>query len=229
MGYNLASGSYIESKLCLIEKSEYLWLLLKRGSFLAAGKKIYMSQSAVSQQLARLEEELGISLFNRESYRPQLTKEGRFYYRVVTRLHNDYKEVLAYMNQRMKDHITIGFNCMFDQEVFTTIIQSFQGSSDERVEFKYYDLGKYKEVFAGDMVDAIIRIGAAFQHDEKIIYRKVCDLEFCAGVSLNHPLANRNSIDAHELENEPIVSIGPEARGELYREFISSFYREGAS
>ena len=133
------------------------------------------------------------------------------------------------MNQRMKDHITIGFNCMFDQEVFTTIIQSFQGSSDERVEFKYYDLGKYKEVFAGDMVDAIIGIGAAFQHDEKIIYRKVCDLEFCAGVSLNHPLANRDSIDAHELENEPIVSIGPETREELYREFISSFYRDGAS
>ncbi len=156
---------------------------------MAAGKKIYMSQSAVSQQLARLEEELGM----------------------VTRLHNDYKEVLAYMNQRMKDHITIGFNCMFDQEVFTTIIQSFQGSSDERVEFKYYDLGKYKEVFAGDMVDAIIRIG------------------FCAGVSLNHPLANRDSIDAHELENEPIVSIGPETREELYREFISSFYRDGAS
>ena len=188
-----------------------------------------MSQSAVSQQLARLEEELGISLFNRESYRPQLTKEGRFYYREVTRLHNDYKEVLAYMNQRMKDHITIGFNCMFDQEVFTTIIQSFQGSSDECVEFKYYDLGKYKEAFAGDMVDAIIGIGAAFQHDEKIIYRKVCDLEFCAGVSLNHPLANRDSIDAHELENEPIVSIGPESREELYREFISSFYRDGAS
>ncbi|WP_074732827.1 LysR family transcriptional regulator [Sharpea azabuensis] len=35
-----------------------------------------MSQSAVSQQLARLEEELGISLFNRESSHPQLTKEG---------------------------------------------------------------------------------------------------------------------------------------------------------
>lgn len=93
---------------------------------MAAGKKIYMSQSAVSQQLARLEEELGISLFNRESYRPQLTKEGRFYYRVVTRLHNDYKEVLAYMNQRMKDHITIGFNCMFDQEDLRQLFNHFK-------------------------------------------------------------------------------------------------------
>ncbi|WP_423827200.1 LysR family transcriptional regulator, partial [Sharpea azabuensis] len=41
--------------------------VVEEGSFLAAGKKLYMSQSAVSQQLARLEKELGISLFNRES------------------------------------------------------------------------------------------------------------------------------------------------------------------
>lgn len=118
---------------------------------------------------------------------------------------------------------------MFDQEVFSTIIHSFQGGSDERVEFKYYDLGKYKEVFAAKMVDVIIGIGAAFQHDEKNIYRKIWDLDVCAGVSLNHSLANTDSVDVHELENEPIVAIDPEAGEELYSDFISLFYRDGLS
>lgn len=100
--------------------------VVEEGSFNAAGKKLFMSQSAVSQQITRLEQELGIVLFDRESYRPQLTKEGKFYYQEVKRLHNDYKEVLTYMNQRMKDHITIGFNCVFDKEVFTKLFGHFR-------------------------------------------------------------------------------------------------------
>lgn len=203
--------------------------VVEEGSFSAAGKKLFMSQSAVSQQITHLEKELGLVLFDRESYRPKLTKEGQFYYREVKRLHDDYRGVLDYMNQHIKDHITIGFNCMFDQEVFTTIVQSFKGCSNEHIEFKYLDLGQYKEVFENNIVDAVLGLGAVFQHDEQIIYRKICDLEVCVGVSLNHPLANQDIIDVHELENEPIVAIGPEAGKELYRDFISSFYRDGMS
>lgn len=79
------------------------------------------------------------------------------------------------------------------------------------------------------MVDAVIGLGAAFQRDEQIIYRKVCDLNVCAAVSLNHPLASRNTIDVHELEKEPIIAMSPEAGKELYREFISSFDHDGMS
>ena len=55
--------------------------VVEEGSFSAAGKKLFMSQSAVSQQMTHLEKELGLVLFDRESYRPKLTKECQFYYR----------------------------------------------------------------------------------------------------------------------------------------------------
>lgn len=56
------------------------------GSFSAAGKALFMSQSAVSQQINNLEEELGVQLFDRNHYRPKLTDAGQFYYQEVKRL-----------------------------------------------------------------------------------------------------------------------------------------------
>ncbi|MBB5393337.1 MULTISPECIES: LysR family transcriptional regulator [unclassified Herbaspirillum] len=46
------------------------------GSFLAAARKLARAQSAVSYAIATLEEQLGVALFDRSGYRPQLTGPG---------------------------------------------------------------------------------------------------------------------------------------------------------
>lgn len=46
------------------------------GSFLAAARKLARAQSAVSYAIASLEDQLGVQLFDRSGYRPQLTDPG---------------------------------------------------------------------------------------------------------------------------------------------------------
>ncbi|OWY30023.1 LysR family transcriptional regulator [Herbaspirillum robiniae] len=46
------------------------------GSFLAAARKLARAQSAVSYAIASLEDQLGVMLFDRSGYRPQLTDPG---------------------------------------------------------------------------------------------------------------------------------------------------------
>jgi DNA-binding transcriptional LysR family regulator len=48
-----------------------------RGSFSAAADTLYLSQSAVSQQVATLEREVGMPLLDRTSAGPKLTEAGR--------------------------------------------------------------------------------------------------------------------------------------------------------
>jgi molybdate transport repressor ModE-like protein len=48
-----------------------------RGSFSAAAEELYLSQSAVSQQVATLEKEVGMTLLERTSSGPKLTDAGR--------------------------------------------------------------------------------------------------------------------------------------------------------
>src|SRR3712207_2791508 len=49
----------------------------QRGSFSAAADALYLSQSAVSQQIATLEREVGMKLLDRTREGPKLTDAGR--------------------------------------------------------------------------------------------------------------------------------------------------------
>ena len=58
---------------------EYIKAILKYGSITAASKRLYISQSALSQHIIRLEKKLGISVFDRD-YKPiRLTQAGLIY------------------------------------------------------------------------------------------------------------------------------------------------------
>src|SRR5258705_11116449 len=49
----------------------------EQGSFSAAGRKLRRAQSVVSQTLANLEGQLGVTLFDRRTRSPTLTEDGR--------------------------------------------------------------------------------------------------------------------------------------------------------
>ena len=49
---------------------------LNAGSFIGAGEKIGLSHSAVSVQMRQLEDELGVTIFNRSTKPPQMTPLG---------------------------------------------------------------------------------------------------------------------------------------------------------
>ena len=49
----------------------------RHGSFTKAAEELYLAQSAISQQIRRLEQELGVEVFRRTSRSVELTAEGR--------------------------------------------------------------------------------------------------------------------------------------------------------
>ena len=59
-----------------IRRMKVLQEVVTRGSFSAAADSLHLSQSAVSQQIAVLEREVGISLLERTSNGPKLTAAG---------------------------------------------------------------------------------------------------------------------------------------------------------
>ncbi|MBY6067838.1 LysR family transcriptional regulator [Leisingera aquaemixtae] len=56
------------------------------GTFRQAAERLHKSQSAVSHAIRLLEEELELTLFSRDEYRPRLTAEGEVFYREATRV-----------------------------------------------------------------------------------------------------------------------------------------------
>ena len=58
---------------------EYIRAILKYCSITAASKKIYISQSALSQHIIRIEKKLGVEIFNRDFKPIKLTEAGIIY------------------------------------------------------------------------------------------------------------------------------------------------------
>jgi molybdate transport repressor ModE-like protein len=60
-----------------VKRLRILREVAQRGSFSAAADELYLSQSAVSQQIATLEREVGMKLLDRTREGPKLTEAGR--------------------------------------------------------------------------------------------------------------------------------------------------------
>ncbi len=70
------------------------------GSFSAAARQIGMKQSAVSQQIAALEQELGVVLLHRTTRAMMLTEQGEHYRRDMQRVLNAMQEAERRLTRR---------------------------------------------------------------------------------------------------------------------------------
>ena len=66
----------------------------EKQSFTAAADALYISQSALSQQIRQLEHQLGFQLFDRSTRQVTLTEAGRSFYRNAQQLQALYAHAL---------------------------------------------------------------------------------------------------------------------------------------
>ena len=74
--------------------------LVDTGQFKIAAERCNVSQSAFSQMISRLEQQLGVKLFDRDSRRVSLTPEGRLLVPIARTLAND----IQVMFDELRDH-----------------------------------------------------------------------------------------------------------------------------
>ncbi|WP_211442512.1 LysR family transcriptional regulator [Collimonas humicola] len=101
------------------------------GSFLAAARALGRAQSAVSYAVSTLENQLGVPLFDRGSYRPQLTAAG-------TELLRDARQVLgqvdamqaraAAYSQGQELEITLAFDVFFPTTALVALLADFRAA-----------------------------------------------------------------------------------------------------
>jgi DNA-binding transcriptional LysR family regulator len=81
----------------------------RHGSLTKAGEELYLSQSAISQQIRRLELELGFEVFRRTSRHVELTAEGRVILGCAQRvlaevdgLHDELEELTGLLRGKLR-------------------------------------------------------------------------------------------------------------------------------
>ena len=77
----------------LFRQIEYFQAIIETGNFYQAAEKCHVSQSAISQQIKKLEQELVVKLLDRHNRTFSLTPAGEHFYRKSLILVSDVEQI----------------------------------------------------------------------------------------------------------------------------------------
>jgi DNA-binding transcriptional LysR family regulator len=91
---------------------DYFMAVARNNSFVKASERLYVSQPAISRQIAALESELGVALFDRTKRTIRLTSAGELFYKFF----QDYKNGLSttkyhakIINEKIEGAFRVGY------------------------------------------------------------------------------------------------------------------------
>lgn len=108
---------------------EYIIAISEEKSLSRAAEKLDVTQPALSQQLKKLERELGTRLFVREKNQLQLTDAGKVYVNGARSILNIYAKAradIAGLNQSGKTQVTLVYNTALLPDFASVILPAFQ-------------------------------------------------------------------------------------------------------
>lgn len=202
----------------LLKQIEYFQAVVESGNFYLAGDKCHISQSAISQQIKKLEEELNVRLLDRHNRTFTLTKAGEHFYRKSLVLMSDAKQLILDTKRIANEKSTVfrigyykGYHgCELSEAVSkfselnpTVKISTAVGSHEEL----FYDMENNKV----DLVLNDQRRAFSDRYHNEILSESHIYVE----ISKRNPLSKLKTIEIDELKNLPcILVINDKARDE---------------
>ena len=104
-------------------------LVAETGSFSGAAKKLNRAQSAISYAITTLEQQLGVEVFDRSGYRPQLTVPGRVLLDdvrvILARTDSLHARALSF-STGLEPELTLSVEALFPVAVLAAALRDFR-------------------------------------------------------------------------------------------------------
>jgi len=193
------------------QQLEYFQMLAKIQHMTKAAEKLSISQPALSRSIARLEDELGVPLFERQGRSIHLNRYGELFEHRVERILNEYQLGLKELQQLVDPNhgeISLGFLHTLGTNIVPDLIRLFRTKHPD-IHFSLkqnYTHLQLKHLLSGDLDLCLM---AKMDVPKPIHWTELWRDELFAIVPSDHPLSKRSSITIHELANESFILMKP--------------------
>ena len=148
---------------------EAFFVLAQSGQFTIAGKRLGITQSALSQRISNLEEELGTTLLIRNRTGPQLTESGLELLRYCQAKEGLESEVMSRVKTTSKQDIggvlrIAGFSTVMDSVVLPAIAPLLKKHPRVQLVYQTAELAELPELLKMGKVDFLITDEESKQH-----------------------------------------------------------------
>lgn len=200
-----------------IRQLRYFVNVAETKSFSEASRQCYLSQSAISQQIKLLEEELGSQLFLRNTHSVTLTEAGEALLPLARMAIKSFDSCQEHMNGirgLITGQLNIGMSEAMEPFVRHTVMLMLKRYPKLRINMHYKPSYELKEMLLNHELDLAFSIGTP-DDKESIESIPVTSYRICAVMNRNHPLAKREKLTAKDLSNQSIIL--PERGGNALR------------
>ena len=205
-----------------IQQLYYYMELCKQKNFTEAGYACNMTQGALSKQIRKLENELGITLIRRNTREFALSKEGEIFLSYAKKMTGTYEEMLK--NVQKNQEIKIGCMPVLAPYHFARLVADFRKEYpdiklviDERIASEIQE--------NSDRYDFLILRENMMEDQKKFRFSPLYDDKLCAVLYEKHPLYGRDRLQLKELKDD--VFIFPERGSGSYEVFYKSCEKAG--
>jgi len=186
-----------------IRQLKYFLKVAETLNFSEASRALFITQSTLSQQIGKLEQELGIQLFERNSHEVRTTEAGehlRQYAQCAVNSVNDCVQHIEDLKNLLTGELHIGVTFSFNSIAHEAIMAFLKKFPGVRLNVCYKPMAELLDMLKGRRLDVVLAFKPT-QSDERIESRILFVNYLAAIVSETHPLARRENISLNELQN----------------------------
>jgi len=206
-----------------LRQLEILQAIAETGSFTACGRKLNVSQSAISRQILLLEEELGEPLFLRVGRQVRMTAAAESLVQLGQRVFQDVRDTVGAITDRTRElrgtlRLSGGMTvCLY---VFPSLLKHLRRVHPHLdVRLTVATAGRSLQEIRGGRIDAGLLTLPIVESD--LVTVPVLREELMLITTPSHPLARRRRVAAQDLGSQPFILFEP---GSATRRVIDQFF-----
>lgn len=196
-----------------------------------AAEVMYITQSAMSRQIALLEQELGMRLFTRSNRKISLTTAGKIIYDSFVRIQSDLDNALSEAATKSTDiagKISVGaFSGAEISSLYSTTVDDFC-KKHPRVELSYelYSLGDLWEKLNDNQIDCLITTKESLPTTKGLFVWEVCSISIGLLCSADYMQEEDPDSFLHQSQHKLIATEEPALRS-YFKRILRTLQKRG--
>lgn len=193
--------------------------------FTQAAEACFVTQSGMSQQIKKLEEELGMPLFLRTGKKVQLTEAGFVFLQHAKRILDDVeigKQAIDDLNELIGGELRIGVTYIFGLLVLPVVQDFAKRYPDLKIIVEYDSTEPLKQKLINNELDMVLVLSA---NDIPMPIQKIplFTSKLVMAVAKTNPLAKLESIPFLKVDEIPLILP---SKGFSSREYLDNLFQE---
>ncbi len=199
-----------------LNQLEYFVQAAECLNFTRAAEKCFISQTAMTQQIKRLEKTIGVELFIRDKHHVELTPAGRIYLNEVRSLLEKSKDAIRLArlaSDGVEGEITIGFISGYGQSDFTEPLRTFhQTYPNIKINLRRNNMSVLLEALHRGECDLVMAIAPFKREYSDVEHRYIKSYPVMAVLPKDHPLAKKEELTYQDFKEEKFIMMEPANR-----------------